>query len=252
MTNEHLGQLALRRLRAGEVQGDEARAVERHAEDCAECQTRLQALQAEDATFRADISFERFAAGVTHASHRTEQKSRGWVAPVMGMAAAAMVTLLVSQPLTAKHNGLKGTGPGVANVVLRIAGPLGGPQRLATPNALEPLTPGERVRIGYKPGTHRFVAAVSVDESGGVTPLYPEFGDSIPADEGEATYYLPDSIEFTGKGREAVVVVLSDQPLHVADLTRAAHLSYDDAHGDLSRLKMAVPGEQFVRVFLKP
>jgi hypothetical protein len=241
MTAGHIGNLALRRIRSGEL-------PDHHLDGCGDCQRKMQELDAEQARFEEEIPFERFAAGVERAARRSEPvQRRTWLPPVMGMAAAVLVAVVI-QPLM-PHNRLKG-GP---DMVLRIGGPAGGPQRLAAPDVPEALGPGERVRLGYKPGLHHFVAAVSIDEAGEVTPLYPEFGKSLPVDEGDATYYLPDSVEFTGKGTEVVILILSDKPLEVGVLTRATRQAYEDARGDLAHLgKLKVTGEEFRRVVLKP
>jgi hypothetical protein len=44
-----------------------------------------------------------------------------------------------------------------------------------------------------------------------VTPLYPEAGPSLPALSDARTHYLPGSLEFTGKGTERLIVILSDR-----------------------------------------
>jgi len=249
MTAGHVGELALRRLRLGELAPSATSEVDAHVKACAECRGRLASLAEEQARFVAQVPFERFAAGVERAQARAGRPARPtWVAAVTGMAAAALVAVVV-QPVLSHSNRIKGG----AGMVLRIAGPAGGPQRLASPDAPEALASGERVRIGYQPGGHRYVAAVSVDEAGQVTPLYPEFGRSLPTDEGEATYYLPDSVEFTGRGSELVLVVLGDQPLAVDALVKATRAAFEAAHGDLNAMgPLPVRGEQFRRMLLKP
>jgi hypothetical protein len=97
------------------------------------------------------------------------------------------------------------------------------------------------------------VAAVSVDEKGSVSALYPEEGVSLPAEAAPRTTYLPGSLEFTGHGRERVIVVLSDEALRVGALEAAAQEAFRRAGGDVSRLgRLDVPGEQFQRTLLKP
>jgi hypothetical protein len=249
MSAGHIGELALRRLRVGELAAAEAQAADAHARACPQCLARMRELDEEHARFHQELPFERFASGVERASRREKAPGKApWLTPVVGMAAAALVVAAVSQPL------IRGVRiKGGAGIALRIAGALGGPQRFASAEAPEPLAPGERVRIGYRPGTHRFVAAVSIDDGGQVTPLYPEFGTSLPADEGDATYYLPESVEFTGKGAETVVVVLSDQPLEVGDITRAVRRAFEESRGDVRHLAdVKLPGDHFQRVFLKP
>jgi hypothetical protein len=137
-------------------------------------------------------------------------------------------------------------------VVVAPAG--GGPQRRASPNPASPeaLAHGERVRIGYTPGDHRYLTSISIDDRGEVTPLYPEAGRSLPI-SGREQQYLPESIEFTGTGTERLVVVLSDEPLDVEEVKRAAQKAFDEAHGEVSRVdRLDLPGEQFHRTFLKP
>ena len=43
-------------------------------------------------------------------------------------------------------------------------------------DATEALARGERLRIGYQPGEHRYLLSLSIDDRGEVTPLYPERG----------------------------------------------------------------------------
>jgi hypothetical protein len=138
-------------------------------------------------------------------------------------------------------------------MIARVAGVAG--QRTARVDATEPLSAGERLRIGYQSGGHRYLLSLSIDEHGEVTPLYPEEGASLtlPAGIPSATHFLPDSIELTGTGLERIIVVLSDQPVDVQVARQAARAAYDRAGGDLGRLPpLDLPGEQFTRTFAKP
>jgi hypothetical protein len=119
------------------------------------------------------------------------------------------------------------------------------------------LSPGERIRIGYQIGGHEFVLALSIDDQGEVTPLYPETGRSLRVSRVKgpngSTHYLPDSVEFTGKGSERLIVILSDQPVEVEAAKQAAHAAFQRALSDLTRLPaLDLPGEQFQRTFVKP
>ncbi len=58
-----------------------------------------------------------------------------------------------------------------------VAGAAG--QRTARVDGDEPLAAGERLRIGYQPGGHRYVLSLSIDQRGAVTPLYPEAGRQL-------------------------------------------------------------------------
>ena len=138
-------------------------------------------------------------------------------------------------------------------MTVRVAGAAG--QRTARVDATEPLSAGERLRIGYQTGGHRYLLSLSIDEHGEVTPLYPEQGASltVPAGVPSATHFLPDSLELTGAGLERIIVVLS----------RPADRRGGRAPGGARRLRsrgrrsrhlprLELPGEQFTRTFAKP
>ncbi len=268
-TAGHLGELELRRHRAGEALGEAGAAIEAHAGACAECKARLRALDDEQRRFEGAISFDRFAAGVERASRGARVAprrlpARVWALPTLAMAAA--VAVLVTFHGRAPNVGLGAGVPGGhvrpadwdgikggAGMTVRIAGAAG--QRTAQTDATEALAAGERLRLGYQTGGHRYLLSLSIDQRGEVTPLYPEQGASltVPAGVPNATHFLPDSIELTGAGIERIVVVLSDQPIAMEVARRAARAAYDRAGGDLSRLpKLELPGEQFMRTFAKP
>ena len=170
------------------------------------------------------------------------------------MAAAAAVLVIAVRPGDERggHTPYVGT-KGSAGVIVRVAGSDG--QRTADVAAIEALARGERLRIGYQPGSHRYLLSLSIDDRGEVTPLYPERGPSLTVPDGSrsATRFLPDSLELTGKGTERIVVVLSDQPIDVETARRAARAAYEKAGGNLARMtNLELPGEQFVRTFAKP
>jgi hypothetical protein len=248
----HVGELALRRHRAGEAVGD---AVAAHVAACADCRARGRALDDEQRRFERDVSFDRFAAGVERAARGDRRRRRpsaplAWVLAPMIAAAATLALVVTFVPGPRGPNRTKGG----AWITVRVAGG-DGTQRTAAAEAPEVLAPGDRVRIGYEPGAHRYLLALSVDDHGAVTPLYPEAGRSVSADKasGGALRYLPDSLEFTGAGAERLVVVLSEQPLEVEAARRAARSAFDRARGDVRRLPaLDLPGEQFQRTFIKP
>ena len=259
----HIGELELRRRRAGETLGADGPAIEAHASTCAECKARIRALDDEQRRFEAAISFDRFAAGVERAARGPRvvprrAAIRSWmVVPTLAMAAAVAVVVTFHGPSRGPwprvhppgYDGIKGG----AGMLVRVAGAAG--QRTARFDATEPLSSGERLRIGYQTGGHRYLLSLSIDEHGEVTPLYPEQGASltVPAGVPSATHFLPDSIELTGAGLERIVVVLSDQPVDMQVARQAARTAYDRAGGDLGRLpRLDLPGEQFTRTFAKP
>jgi hypothetical protein len=149
-------------------------------------------------------------------------------------------------------NRTKGSDGGAA-ITVRVAGVDG--QRNARVDSAEPLARGERLRIGYQAGAHRYLIALTIDERGVVQALSPEEGQSLalPDRAEKATRYLPGSWELDGSGVERIIVVMSDQPIDVATAVRAARAAYDKAGGNLARMpSLDLPGEQFVRAFAKP
>ena len=91
--DEHIGELTLRRRRAGEALGPDGPAIEAHATACADCRARIRALDDEQRRFEEEISFDRFAAGVERAARgaagdaRAGRVTRAWVAPMLATAA---------------------------------------------------------------------------------------------------------------------------------------------------------------------
>jgi hypothetical protein len=260
-TTEHIGELTLRRRRAGEALGPDGPAIEAHATSCPDCRARIRALDDEQQRFEQEISFDRFAAGVERAA-RSASKAKArrpmlinsWVAPMLAMAACvAFMVTFVPRPIIQKPaTRTKGDGSG-GSIIIRVAGADG--QRTADVAAIEALARGERLRIGYQPGDHRYLLSLSIDDRGEVTPLYPERGPSLTVPDGSrsATRFLPDSLELTGKGTERIIVVLSDQPIDVEAARRAARAAYQRAGGNLARMSsLDLPGDQFVRTFAKP
>jgi hypothetical protein len=262
-TDEHIGELTLRRRRAGEALGPDGPAIDAHATTCADCRARIRALDDEQRRFEQEISFDRFAAGVERAARGASKAksmkrrpiiSSAWVAPMLAMAACmvAMVTFLPRPIVTAPQRSAT-RGKGGAGINVRVAGVDG--QRNARVDSAEPLARGERLRIGYQAGNHRYLIALTVDEHGVVQALSPEQGASVTLPDGtpSATRYLPDSWELDGTGVERIIVVLSDQPIDVDSARRAARAAFSKAGGNLARMpSLDLPGEQFVRTFAKP
>jgi len=255
--DEHIGELTLRRRRAGEALGPDGPAIEMHATSCADCRARIRALDDEQRRFEQEISFDRFAAGVERAARGASKAKRRpivfntWLTPVLAMAAClvAVVTFVPRPSPDRPHTRIKGG----AGITVRVAGVDG--QRNARVDSTEPLARGERLRIGYTAGDHRYLIALTIDDHGVVQALSPEQGRSLALSDGAstATRYLPGSWELDGSGVERIIVVLSDQPIDVATAIRAARAAYDKAGGNLARMpSLDLPGEQFVRAFAKP
>jgi hypothetical protein len=271
----HVGELKLRRLLAGESLGEEHAAVTSHTDGCAECSRRLDGLVAEQRAFEGRISFDRFAAGVERAARvpgnpgaphwwARPASTRSFVTVISVGALAAVFALVIGarplfdstrlrSPASVGSGANRIKGAGRAEITFRIAPPQDGPQRIAATETPEPLAPGERIRVGVQAGAHRFLVAISIDDKGVVTPLYPEAGTSLPVAGGGAMKYLPDSLELTGSGSERLIVVLTDTPLALDVVRAAATTAFQRAGGRLPRLpNLAVGGEEFHRTFLKP
>jgi hypothetical protein len=246
---DHVGELRLRRYRAGELAAQEYEEVSRHTGECGACRARLKGFDDEQRSFEREIPFERFAGGVERAQRVPRARPRRvWSVGAAGLAAAAAVMLLFVHP--DRFNGIKS---GTTEAALRIAS-ANGAQRTA--DKLEALRPGERARIGVRAGEPRHLVAVSIDDSGTVTPLYPERGGDLAVEPRRELTYLPDSIEFTGHGRERVFLLLSDRPLSVDEVEKAARAAHARARGDLSAINTVVvegkKTEQFTWLLEKP
>ncbi|EPX60625.1 hypothetical protein D187_001779 [Cystobacter fuscus DSM 2262] len=248
----HLTEWTLRRLRAGELPGGEARQARSHVATCAECQRVLHGLEEEQARFEAQVPFERFAAGVT--LKETETKKPAARPRVNGLlvAAAALVLLTVTvRPFLEPEstNRLKGGG---ASATLRIGGE--GPQRAVLPGDTETVLPNERVRIGYTAGPHAFILALSLDDTGEVSPLYTtEDQRSLRVEPGDGRHWLPDSVRFTGTGNERVMVLLSSEPLELEVVAARALRAWEEAGHQVSEMgPLELGGEEIDWVLHKP
>jgi hypothetical protein len=267
--DSHVKELLLRRFHAGELGGAERPVVEAHTTTCARCRARLKDLADEQRRFEHSISFDRFAAGVERAARQPRRvaappsPTARWAFPALSLAAALVLIITVAPRLrrgavdadgarVIGTNSIKGGG-----ITVMIGGSDRHTRRTAVTDTPEQLAPGERIRIGYRAGGQEYLVAVSVDDKGEISALYPESGQSVDVGrikgDPNLTSYLPDSIEFTGAGRERLIVVRSDRPLEVEAVKRAVRAAFQKAGGDLARLpSVDLPGEQFQRTFVKP
>jgi anti-sigma factor RsiW len=263
----HESNWTLRRLHAGELPAPEAARVQAHVGACEACAGTLQAVVKEQAEFEAQVSFERFEAGVEQARARQVRAADGagaqarWVRPLMAVAATVLVVVL-ARPLLESRGGdvtaLPAVGgnriKGGATAELRIGGG-SGPQRVVDVGTPEALRPDEAVRLAYTAEGYRYVAVISVDAQGEVSPLYPEEanGESLAVAPGAGKHWLPDSVGFTGTGVERVVLVLTEAPLSMPALSAAAKKAFTAADGDVTRMgALDVAGSQMQWVLLKP
>lgn len=226
-----IGSLMLRRFRAGELDGQTRAAIEKALTERPELRIKLQALDAEQAAFEAEVSFERFAGGVERAARELRLEARRparapWLATAgLGMAAAAVLALWArpspspssSPPRAGDANRLKGADDD-ARAEVRVAHADGGPQAHAASGQLFSLRAGDRVRIGLRPRVDGHVAVLSVDERAVVTPLYPEAGDALAVASSSQPVFLPDSLSFDGSGREVLYVLFSHRAFTLEEI----------------------------------
>ena len=233
----HIGELRLRRFRGGELVGAEQEQVSRHTASCGACRGRLRALDEEQRQFEREISFERFAGGVERARRVPRvHPRRAWTLAALAFASAAAAVLVVWAPAESVRGGLnriKGGPVTTAEVRIAAAAGTGNVQRAAAAGGTEVLRAGERLRIGVRPAARRHVAALSIDDAGQVTAIYPRPGQPLSVERGPDTTYLPDSLELTGAGQERMFLLLSDRPLDLARLESAARAAHARAQGDL-------------------
>jgi hypothetical protein len=230
----HLGELALRRFRAGEFSAEKQGQVEQHLSSCAVCRTKLRGLVEEQRDFQREISFERFAGGVERARRVPRARPRQlWSLGFAGLLAVAAVAVFFVRVPSHPRNIIKGAS---VEATVRVASANGAMQRIAPPGSHEVLEPGDRIRLGYRITDARFLAAVSVDEQGEITPLYPETGPALSVAANQETVYLPDSIEFTGAGREKVFLFLARHPFDLQAAKQAVAAGYQASKGDLDAL----------------
>ena len=256
----HVGELRLRRFRAGEFTDQVQEEIARHTAECGFCRAKLRLLQEEQRQFERDIPFERFAGGVERACRvpRPRPKRRWAMGGAFGLVAAAAVVVLLWRPSgkigdfgsrDVRHAGFNQTKGGLS-AVARIASASGGAQRSLLPAGSATLQPGERIRLGYNIPAPGYLVAVSVDDAGEISGLYPQGGGSLAVAATPHVTFLPDSLELTGLGRERVFLFLADQPLDEAAAKKSVRDAHARAKGDLAALPTpSFEGRSDVRPF---
>jgi len=259
--SQHIREIELRRLRAGELASEEADRARAHLALCPSCTNGWARLSAEQQEFERDVPFRRFETGIQQRmsprqAERLSKPSRraaGWPWFTLVPAVAAGLLVVFAWKPFGSHSDSVTRIKGGAEMEVRIASASGGLQRLAEATASTRLSPGDRVRIGYQAGGKGFIASFSVDEQGEFMPLHPVSGQSAPVEPGPKMHYLPDSFVLTGHGAERIYVVLSDTPLPLETLEHEARAAFHSAGGEVSHMPMLrVPGEQLSRVLEKP
>jgi len=211
--------MLVRRLRAGELSGEEARRAEAHLTGCARCQAVAGELEAEAAALAAELPFEAFAGGVAERlavraagevpAERADPRARPAWRRAAPMALAAALALGVAAPLLSR---LAGQGPSRPDDGTRVKGGATAALWLREGDGArqlevgEPIPAGGALRLALAPAGRRFAAAALRDEDGAVLLM----AGSAAAGTGHA-------FEWTGR-RGEVVVVYDDRPVDGAAL----------------------------------
>lgn len=202
--------LRVRRLAAGELDGEERARAVAHLGACPRCQAVERELAEEQARLAADLPFEALAAGVAErlaAESRPRRRPR-WAA-ALGAALAAGLLATISAPLLRRAP--DGEGEGGSRVkggtTLGVWASQGGAEARALAPG-EPVPAGASLRVGLA-SPHRGYAAIALVDADGAVVL-----DSGPARAG----VLPGAFEWTGLGEGTLVAVLDDAPIDAAAL----------------------------------
>jgi hypothetical protein len=163
---------------------------------------------------------------------------RLWLGGALTFAAAAGMLLLYRVGARDEDGGLARNrikGGEVCIASIRIAAADGSNQRSFPSGSSVRLQAGERLRLGYRVLKPRHLAALSIDDAGQVTPLYPEGGNSLAVAATTSTpalgpaavlIYLPDSVELTGTGHERIYLLVAEQAFTVDDALAATRAAF--------------------------
>ncbi|MBS2030881.1 MAG: DUF4384 domain-containing protein [Deltaproteobacteria bacterium] len=242
----------LRRMMAGELSAAESASLKQHLEGCSACQAVMRELQAEDAEVRkavplAQLQEKLLAKSEPAPSNVVPLRRLSKIAPVVALALAAGLAALILAPRTAVQTAERTKGGLGLDV---FVGGVGEPRRVDARELA--LAPGERVQLKVHGEGRRYVAVVSVDDAGSVTPIYFAGEQSLPLEGREMM--LPQSIDFTGRGHERLIVLLSDEPLLRTNVEQAARAAFASAGGLAEMKPLTLDGhvDELDRTVLKP
>jgi hypothetical protein len=222
-----LSDFALDRLRLGELEGAAEHApAKAHVEGCAHCQGRLVEMAAVAAP-ALDVVALLPARAVTEPAPRSRWARRVlWLSPVVAAAAVALLLLPGWRP----GERVKGRSWQLGVVAQYPNGRVTGVSSGAV------LAPGDRVRFEVSAPSNGFVAVISVDARGQVTPFVPAAGQAAAVPAGarrllDGAVRLDDSL-----GPERLVLVACPRPLPVAEVVAAGKSALASAEGHLDRM----------------
>jgi hypothetical protein len=205
----------VRRLKAGELTGDEKAKTAAHILACERCRATERELQAEQERVLRDVPFESFAAGVAERLAAEPRRLRlpSW-APLAAAACLLVgiaVPMSMNQPQT-EERGEREKGFSLAHLYVKDARGI----RSWLPG--EPIAEDADVHAELRPGSNLF-AAVVLAEGNEVHPLF----SGLARGEGKKPRVV--SFGWTGAHGATLVIALDKQPIDIAKLAAAVRAS---------------------------
>jgi hypothetical protein len=237
------------RLHAGELSVEEAAKARSHVASCPRCAATLAALERDAAELPKALPFEPFVDRTLSKTRAKRTRRAAWTGVTLALAACLAVVVVAGPLRQALFSGSRRNlhkGAGVMELYVR-----NNDAQVRLAGERESLARGERVRVGYEAADRSYVAVVSVDDTGLVTPLYPEKGQSLRAENSPGMHVLPDSVEFTGAGYERVITLFTDEPVPVNALVAATKKAFEKAGSVEAMGSLDLPGEQSSKLVKK-
>ncbi|MEP6653585.1 MAG: hypothetical protein ABJA82_09520 [Myxococcales bacterium] len=234
----------LERWRLGELAaaGDDGRVHAAHVERCATCADRLRELAASPPLFPLDAVWRaaRGERGVASTSRAGGWRRLGprWLAGMLAGAAAVAATAVMLARSVPSTDLVKG-GPFALTVIAQRKGKVGG-ERIPSGTR---LSPGDRLR--FEVSTTRssaYIAVVSLDSAGVVSPLAPFTGETVEIHAGRPALLDGAVALDQATGPERVELLGCVHPAPVTSLIEAARGALKRAGGDLRKLERIAPG----------
>jgi hypothetical protein len=255
METKHPSKIDLERYFAGDLPGEDAGRVSRHAEECAECGRALAELEAERRRFLNVHPFEDLALGRGSVQKRlpavsTPKRFIGLAGAPWGAVAVVALLLMVVPVATVVYksspkdgirykgvSGISGASEEMSFLRMRDG-------EVKTGSVSDIFREGDRLQVVYSHAEKHFAALFSVDNNG-VISFYTGEADgegvcSIPADSGGGLTF-PSSIVLDGaRGEELVVMLVSDLPATAVGVREWVRKSSGDDYRDLSKIEDAL------------
>jgi hypothetical protein len=222
-----LSDLDLDRLRLGEFEGSmEGARAAAHLQGCGDCKARMAELEAVVPPLDALPSVPSLSGPERR---RRRLRLAAWSAPIL---AAAVVVLL---PWSHKNSRTKGGSWQLGVIAQYPSGRVAGVFQGAA------LASGDRLRFEVSAPRHGYVAVISADAAGAVTPFAPASGNTIELPAGhhllDGAVRLDDSI-----GAERLLLVACDHPMAVTEVVAAARTALVRAGGRVDQMPtLALP-----------